>query len=237
MPQLIVADDNPRDRSFLLEVLARYAPIIASNGREALDACANEPEPWIVTDIQMPNLNGIELARHIWARQPAARFLFCSQHSDETYVRTLTKIVPAETVYGYVLKSNPADIVARAAQAVFDEEQCWIDPQVRRVQARTQQWHDALSDAEYEVLIDIALGLTDNAIAERRYLSRRGVQNRLQSLYAKLGANEVPAAKSGVSEVLNIRARTVAIALQRGLINAFELAREEQLLAAWLGKR
>ena len=237
MPRLIVADDNPRDRSFLLEVLARYAPIIATNGREALDACANEPEPWIVTDIQMPTLNGIELARHIWARQPAARFLFCSQHSDETYVRTLTKIVPAETVYGYVLKSNPADIVARAAQAVFDEEQCWIDPQVRRVQARTLQRHDALSDAEYEVLIDIALGLTDNAIAERRYLSRRGVQNRLQSLYAKLGANEVPAAKSGASEVLNIRARTVSIALQRGLVNAFELAREEQLLAVWLEKR
>ena len=234
---MIVADDNPRDRGFLLEVLARYAPIITSNGREALDACANEPEPWIVTDIQMPALNGIELARHIWARQPAARFLFCSQHSDETYVRTLTKIVPAETVYGYVLKSNPADIVARAAQAVFDEEQCWIDPQVRRVQARTLQRHDALSDAEYEVLIDIALGLTDNAIAERRYLSRRGVQNRLQSLYAKLGANEISASKSGATEVLNIRARTVSIALQRGLVNAFELAREEQALAIWLGKR
>ena len=152
-------------------------------------------------------------------------------------MRTLTKIVPAETVYGYVLKSNPADIVARAAQAVFDEEQCWIDPQVRRVQARTLQRHDALSDAEYEVLIDIALGLTDNAIAERRYLSRRGVQNRLQSLYAKLGATEVSTPKSNTTEVLNMRARTVAIALQRGLVNAFELAREEQLLAEWLGKR
>ncbi|MDP1682882.1 MAG: response regulator transcription factor [Burkholderiales bacterium] len=237
MPQLIIADDNPRDRSFLLEVLARYAPTIATSGQEALDACANESEPWIVTDIQMPSLNGIELARHIWERQPAARLLFWSQHSDETYVRTLTKIVPAETVYGYVLKSNPADTVARAAQAVFDEDQCWIDPQVRRVQARTLQRHDALTDAEYEVLIDIALGLTDNAIAERRYLSRRGVQNRLQSLYAKLGANEAAASKSSATDVVNIRTRAVAIALQRGLVNSFELAREEQLLAAWLGKR
>lgn len=237
MPQLIIADDNPRDRRFLLEVLARYSPTIATSGQEALDACANESEPWIVTDIQMPSLNGIELARHIWARQPAARLLFWSQHSDETYVRTLTKIVPAETVYGYVLKSNPADTVARAAQAVFDEDQCWIDPQVRRVQARTLQRHDALTDAEYEVLIDIALGLTDNAIAERRYLSRRGVQNRLQSLYAKLGANEAATSKSSATDVVNIRTRAVALALQRGLVNSFELAREEQLLAAWLGKR
>ena len=237
MTSLILADDNPRDRSFLQEVLARYSPIIAANGQEVLDTCKNQSEPWIVTDIQMPDMNGIELARHIWARQPAARLLFWSQHSDETYVRTLTKIVPPETVYGYVLKSNAAEIVSRAAQAVFDEDQCWIDPQVRRVQARTLQPHDALTDAEYEVLIDIALGLTDNAIAERRYLSRRGVQNRLQSLYAKLGASETEASKPGVTEMLNIRTRAVTIALQRGLVNAFELAREEQLLATWMGKR
>lgn len=237
MTSLILADDNPRDRSFLQEVLARYSPIIAANGQEVLDACKNQPEPWIVTDIQMPDMNGIELARHIWVRQPAARLLFWSQHSDETYVRTLTKIVPAETVYGYVLKSNSADIVSRAAQAVFNEDQCWIDPQVRRVQARTLQPHDALTDAEYEVLIDIALGLTDNAIAERRYLSRRGAQNRLQSLYAKLGASETAVSKPGVTEMLNIRTRAVTIALQRGLVNAFELAREEQLLATWMEKR
>jgi DNA-binding NarL/FixJ family response regulator len=237
MPHLIIADDNPRDRGFLLQVLARYEPMIAASGQEALDACANEPEPWIVTDIQMPDLNGIEMARQLWARQPAARLLFWSQHSDETYVRTLSKIVPAETVYGYVLKSNSAETVARAAQAVFDEDQCWIDPQVRRVQARTSRPHDALTDAEYEVLIDIALGLTDLTIAERRYLSRRGVQNRLQSLYAKLGSSDIDTAKPREVELLNARTRSVAIALQRGLVNAFELAREELLLSAWLARR
>ncbi len=232
MPRLIIADDNPRDRSFLLEVLARYTPTVAANGQEALDACENESEPWVVTDIQMPGLNGVELARHIWARQPAARLLFWSQHSDETYVRALSKTVPPETVYGYVLKNNSAEIVARAARAVFEEDQCWIDPQVRRVQARTARAHDALTDAEYEVMIDIALGLTDNTIAERRYLSRRGVQNRLHTLYAKLGAHDEIVGRRG-GEVLNVRTRAVAIALQRGLINAFELDREQRILDAW----
>ena len=234
MPRLIIADDNPRDRSFLLEVLARYVPVIVTNGQEALDACADEPEPWIVTDIQMPGLNGVELARHIWARQPAARLLFWSQHSDETYVRALSKTVPPETVYGYVLKNNSAEIVVRAAWAVFEEDQCWIDPQVRRVQARALRTYDALTDAEYEVLIDIALGLTDNTIAERRYLSRRGVQNRLHTLYAKLGAHDEIAGKRAGGEILNARTRAVAIALQRGLINAFELEREQRIFDVWL---
>ena len=59
----------------------------------------------------------------------------------------------------------------------------------------------------------------------------------LRSLYIKLGANEVATLRLGSPEVLNVRARAVSIALQRGLINSFELAREEQLLTVWLGKQ
>ena len=97
--------------------------------------------------------------------------------------------------------------------------------------------HHALSDAEYEVLLDIALGLTDNTIAERRYLSRRGVQNRLQSLYSKLGANLISNTKPGETELLNARTRAIALALQRGLLNAFELKNEEKQLTLWLNTR
>lgn len=237
MTQLIITDDNPRDRTFLSEVLSQYEPVMTANSEEALAACHDFPEPWLVTDIQMPGGSGIELAREIWASHRTARILFWSQHSDETYVRALAKLIPAETVYGYVLKNNPAETLLNAARTVFEECQCWVDPLVRRVQARNQHSSDALSDAEYEVLIDIALGLTDKTIAERRFLSRRGAQNRLQSLYAKLGANLEHSNNASESELLNVRARAVALALQRGLINSFELEEEEQQLKQWLKTR
>jgi len=237
MNSLVITDDNPRDRTYLAEVLSGYTPIITTNIDEALAACQDLDEPWLVTDIQMPGGNGVELARQLWQQHPTARILFWSQHSDELYVRELARLIPAETVYGYVLKNNPAETINRAAQAVFEECQCWIDPQVRRIQARNQRSSDALSDAQYDVLVDIALGLTDNTIAERRYLSRRGVQNRLQSLYTKLGANIEHQDPVNDTELLNVRTRAVAIALQRGLINAFELKQEEQLLADWLASR
>ena len=237
MNTLTIADDNPRDRSYLAEVLNQYTPILTANAEEALIATESYAAPWLITDIQMPGCNGIDLAKQIWQCKPTARILFWSQHDDETYVRALAKLTPADTVYGYVLKNNPANILVRAASAVFEDCQCWIDPQVRRVQARSQRSCDALSDAEYDVLIDIALGLTDNTIAERRYLSRRGVQNRLQSLYAKLGAhyahNENHTSQHN-SELINVRSRAISLALQRGLINAFELSVEEQHLTHWL---
>jgi len=237
MSALVITDDNPRDRTYLAEVLSSFTPVLATNLKEALTACEGVSEPWLVTDIQMPGGNGIELARQLWQQQPCARILFWSQHSDELYVRELARLIPAETVYGYVLKNNPSEILQRAAQAVFEECQCWIDPQVRKVQARNQRSSDTLSDAQYDVLVDIALGLTDNTIAERRYLSRRGVQNRLQSLYTKLGANIEHHDPVTEAELLNVRTRAVALALQRGLINAFELKQEEQYLSDWLRSR
>jgi len=234
MTQLIITDDNPRDRNFLAEVLQNYSPVMTANAEEALIACQGSSVPWLVTDIQMPGTNGIELARQVWGKHDMARILFWSQHSDETYVRALAKLIPAETVYGYILKNNAAEVLIRAARAVFEDYQCWIDPHVRHVQARNERRCDALSDAEYDVLVDIALGLTDNTIAERRYLSRRGVQNRLQSLYAKLGANAEHKIGPTTGEVMNLRSRAISLALQRGLINAFELKEEEQLLLDWM---
>ena len=237
--QLVICDDNPRDREFIADLLKNYHPVLTANAKEAMEALAELKDPYLVSDIQMPDCNGIELARRIWARDENARILFWSQHDDEAYVRALAKLIPPVTVYGYILKNNSAETISRAARAVFEECQCWIDPIVRRVQARSNGRHNTLTDAEYDVLIDIALGLTDNAIAERRYLSRRGVQNRLQSLYTKLGANleNLVESDAKASDVLNIRARAVSIAFQRGLVNAFELKNEEQNFNRWLQSR
>lgn len=235
--ELILAEDNPKDREFLANLLTDVGVQLASNGQEALDLVGSLDEPCVVTDLQMPSLNGIELAKQLWKKSPQARIVFWSQHKDEMYVRLLSRIIPAETVYGYVLKDNEPATLRKAIETVFMEGQCWVDPQIRSIQARTQCDDESISDFQYEVLVDIALGLTDMMIAQRRYLSRRGVQNRLQSLYVKLGIDQEKIAEDMGSEAINMRARAVAVALQRGLINAYELQLEEQRLRRWLDRR
>lgn len=231
--EIIVAEDNPRDREFLANTLTDARLVLFDNGREALDYARGRPDPLVLSDIQMPGLNGIDLAEELWAERPTARIVFWSQFDDEMYLRALAGVIPPETVYGYVLKSNPSETLKKAVEAVFDEAQCWLDPQVRPVEARSRKAGSAVTDVEYEVLVDIALGLTDNMIGRRRYLSRRGVQSRLKSLYAKLGVDQDQFALEGVGEAFNMRARAVSVALRRGLINAHELEHEESLLVAW----
>lgn len=235
---ILIAEDNPKDLEFLEQLLGETDPPTrlerAHNGMVALEMALKQEAPLVVSDIQMPQLNGIEFARSLWQRKPAARIVFWSQYKDEMYVRALARIVPPETVYGYILKSNTRERIASAIHTVLVEEQCWIDPEVRKVQGRAGHSQTALSDIEYEALVDISLGLTDNLIAQRRYLSRRGVQSRLNSLYNKLAVDQDQFHGEKFGDAFNLRNRAVAVALRRGLINAFELEHEEKEFQAWL---
>jgi DNA-binding NarL/FixJ family response regulator len=236
--KILIAEDNPKDFEFLEQLLRDWEPpcqlLRAANGKVALELALAEECPLVISDIQMPELNGIEFARSLWQQKPAARIVFWSQYKDEMYVRALARIVPPETVYGYILKSNTRERIASAISTVLLDEQCWIDPEVRKVQGRTGHSQTALSDIEYEALVDISMGLTDNLIAQRRYLSRRGVQSRLNSLYNKLGLDQEQFHSDKVGDGLNLRNRAVAVALRRGLINAFELEHEESEFQDWL---
>ncbi len=236
--KILIAEDNPKDFEFLEQLLRGWDPpcqlVRAHNGKVALELARAEDCPLVISDIQMPELNGIEFARSLWQEKPAARIVFWSQYKDEMYVRSLARIVPPETVYGYILKSNTRERIASAISTVLLDEQCWIDPEVRKVQGRAGHSQTALSDIEYEALVDISLGLTDNLIAQRRYLSRRGVQSRLNSLYNKLGLDQEQFHSDKVGDGLNLRNRAVALALRRGLINAFELEHEEAEFQEWL---
>ncbi len=235
---ILIAEDNPKDFEFLELLLDDWDEQVnvsrAPNGKVALDMGATRNNPLVISDIQMPELNGIDFARNLWEQRPEARIVFWSQFKDEMYVRSLAKIVPPETVYGYILKSSPRERIASAIRTVLLEEQCWIDPEVRKVQGRAGHSLTALSDIEYEALLDISLGQTDNLIAQRRYLSRRGVQSRLNSLYNKLGIDQEQFHCDKVGDSFNLRNRAVAVSLARGLINAFEMEREEQDFQVWL---
>jgi len=235
---LVIAEDNPKDFEFLQRIVAEWSDPCrverAVNGLVALELALSQETPLVVSDIQMPQMNGIDFAKALWARKPQARIVFWSQHKDEMYVRSLARIVPPDTVYGYVLKSNPRERIESAIRTVLFEDQCWIDPEVRKVQGRAGSSQTALSDIEFEALVDISLGLTDNLIAQRRYLSRRGVQSRLNSLYGKLGLDLEQFQSDKVGDAFNLRNRAVSVAMRRGLINAFELEHEEEDLQGWL---
>ena len=239
--KVLIIEDDPLHRSYLNEAVRAALPecdgvLEAENGGAGERLARDCKSAHIVMDLQMSPRNGIEAARTIWKERPETRILFWSNYSDEAYVRGVSRIVPVGAVYGYVLKSASDDRLKLALRSIFIECQCVIDREVRGMQQKSLGNINGFTEAEYEILVDIALGLTDRAIAHRRNLSVRSVQNRLQQLYVKLGVYQ-PLGSQGDDGRFNLRARAVAVALLRKLLNHSALERAEADLATWLARQ
>ncbi|MFN4206136.1 MAG: response regulator [Agrobacterium albertimagni] len=236
--KVLIVEDDPLHRSYLLEAVCAALPecrdvLEAENGADGEKMAREHKSAHIVMDLQMNARNGIEAARTIWKERPDTRILFWSNYSDEAYVRGVSRIVPDGAAYGYVLKSASDERLKLALRSIFVEAQCVIDREVRGMQQKSLGQVKGFSDSEYEILVDIALGLTDRTIARRRGLSIRSVQNRLQQLYEKLGVYQMSVEESDEGR-FNLRARAVTVALLRKLLNYSALERAEAELNDWL---
>ncbi|MBL1421912.1 MAG: response regulator transcription factor [Alphaproteobacteria bacterium] len=235
---ILITEDDALHRSFLRGAVENALPELdrifeADDGDVAIDIIKKNSTNFVVMDLQMERTSGVEAAKEIWRLEPDTRILFWSNYSDEAYVRGIARIVPKGAVYGYLLKSASEESLELAVRGVFLQDQCIIDREVRGVQLRTENRLEGLTDAEFEVLHDIALGLTDKMIASMRKMSTRGVQGRLKHLYDKLGLD----AKNNDPElgpIYNSRTRAVAIALSRGLLNVEGIAAKQENLDKWL---
>ncbi len=228
--KVLIVEDDPLHRAYLGETLRTALPectavIEAASGTEGERLARAAPEAHVVMDLQMQPRTGIDAARTIWRERPATRILFWSNYADEAYVRGVSRIVPPGAAYGYILKSASDERLRLALRGIFVENQCVIDGEIRGTQQMSLAPAVALTEAEYEILLDIALGLTDRAISDRRGLSLRSVQNRLQSIYAKLGIHDAPGGDA--ASPFNLRGRAVAVALLRRLLNLSALERAE----------
>jgi len=223
MSTYLLVEDDSLHRNFLRDVVSLSnlgcdQLVEAEDGEQAVRLVREHKPKGVIMDLQMPKVTGVQAARSIWAENPAVPIVFWSNYDDEAYVRGIAKIVPPCATYGYILKTSSKERLCRSLACVFMDGQNVIDREIRGVQQRGRSQSDVLSEAEYEVLLDITIGLTDQAISERRNISLRSVQARLQQLYGKLGLIEQPVLKSGAAE-FNSRTRAVALALKSRLIN------------------
>ncbi len=234
--RVLIVEDDAVHRAFLRDVLRHTLPgcelLEAENGLSG-ERLAREHDPAaVVVDLQMPERTGVDMARAVWRERPATSIMFWSNYADEAYVRGVSRIVPPGAAYGYVLKSASEERLALALRGVFLEGQCVIDREIRTLQQRTSDRSGSFTDVEYEILTDLALGLTDRIIAERRGISLRSVQNRLQQIYEKLGVYD---ADRG-ADVFNLRMRAVTLAILRKLLNRGSMEQAEAELQDWIGK-
>ena len=108
---LIVDDESPaRDRlRRLLDEMDEVAIVgEATNGREALELCAQLEPDVVLLDIRMPGMDGIEAARHLTALSEPPAVIFTTAHDEHALEAFETQAV------GYLLKPVRLEKLARA---------------------------------------------------------------------------------------------------------------------------
>ncbi|MBI3538773.1 MAG: response regulator, partial [Candidatus Eisenbacteria bacterium] len=87
----VIADDEPRARQFLDRLLKEHGEVEvvaeARNGAEALAAVGRHRPDVVFLDIQMPDLSGLEVARHFIGREPPVVVFVTAydQHAVEAF--------------------------------------------------------------------------------------------------------------------------------------------------------
>lgn len=195
---LLIEDDGPvRARLAALlgdwsggELVGAYATL--AEGLQAIDA---GPLDLLITDLKLPDGNGVDAIRALRSRQPEAEAMVISVLADEAVV--LEAIAAGAS--GYLLKdADSIDLI----EAVNDlmSGQSPISSRiarvlVRRLGERTQG--DAaptgprgmLTAREMDILWGVAKGFTYAELAERLGISRQTVPVHVRNIYRKLEAS------------------------------------------------
>jgi response regulator NasT len=120
--RIAVADDEPVMCEYLektLPLLGHHVVGIARNGRELVRLCQQTQPDLIITDIKMPELDGIEASRQAGAPRPAPVILVSAYHDPELIERA-----GQEHVQAYLVKPiKQADLETAISLAMLRYEQ------------------------------------------------------------------------------------------------------------------
>jgi DNA-binding NarL/FixJ family response regulator len=160
----------------------------AGDGEEAL-AVIHECLPDIVLfDINMPRMNGLQLAREMHNLKLRTAMIAVSAYDDEDSLAALS----AEGVLGFVLKSSGRGELVAAIHSV-SRGQPYVDPHVAGKLmlnfAKRKNENDLLAELtsrEKEIFYWLAQGLNNIEIARRMVLSEKTVKNHVSHILKKL---------------------------------------------------
>jgi two-component system response regulator DesR len=173
----------------LLEIESDIAVVArARNGADALNAVLTHKPDIFLTDIEMPEMSGLEGAAALKRKRCSTRTIILTTFARAGYLRRALEAGAA----GYLLKDMAAEKLADAVRRVHSGLRV-IDPELA-----AEAWVEAdpLTDRERQVLRLAGDGMASIDIAEKLSLSEGTVRNYLSEAMSKLGAaNRVEASR------------------------------------------
>lgn len=194
--KVMIADDHSLIREGIKQLLEFDGSIEviseASNGVECLEKLEVLSPDVLLLDINMPDMNGIDVLKQLKEIKSDVKVLILTVHNELEYLLKAIDI----GVDGYILKDSESSELKKAIDIICKGEN-YIQPSL--IPALNNQLAnrdvdkdkiDLLTSREYEVLIQVANGMSNKEIATNLNISERTVKNHISNIFKKIDVSD-----------------------------------------------
>jgi DNA-binding NarL/FixJ family response regulator len=171
----------------------------ATTGKEGIQKHREIQPDITLTDLRLPDLSGIDVARAIRAEFPDARIILLTMFAGDVEIQRALEA----GARAYLLKSMPAEHMVETIRQVYAGKKRVL-PEIASNLAE-HLGEEPLTNREIDVLRHVSGGNRNRDIAERLFLSEQTVKVHMKHILGKLGASD--------------RTHAIAIAARRGFIH------------------
>ena len=169
----------------------------ASNGSDFLKSLSYIDCDVVLMDIEMPEMSGVEATEAALRLNPRLKIIALSMYGDEQYYY---KMVNAG-VKGFVLKSSGIEKVITAIRKVSTGEKYFSEELLMGILNNIREKNkieaeipdSEISGREMEILYHVCLGLSNQEIADKLFISKRTVDKHRANLLSKTGCRNTAA--------------------------------------------
>ena len=216
--QVLIVDDHPLARFGIRNQLKDAEDLVivgeADDGEAALQKVKELQPNVLVLDLFIPILSGFDVIKAVRKDFPSTHVLILTAYEQEEYVQQALEF-GAE---GYLLKSAEKDELIAAVRSVMKGDKAFSARVkeiiikgflTRREQVKTSQPPATiLTTREREILELVSLGLTNQQIAQKLFISSRTIDTHRTNIMHKIGVHDV--------------AHLVRYAIEHGLVKGKE---------------
>ena len=184
--KFLLADDHPMIlKGLLSEFLANGFTNIetATNGTEALNYITDHKPDIALLDIDMPYLNGLEVAER--AKGFPTKIIILTQHKEEGFLLKIKSI----GAHAYLLKEDDFSEIENALESIernkFYASSSFEDSFLEDMEEKLKLLRN-LSNTELKILHLISNGLNTNEVAKHLFVSYRTVEKHRSNIIQKL---------------------------------------------------
>lgn len=207
--KIFIADDHPLFLKGLKDTLLEETDFdllgSANNGQEALQKIIDLQPDIATLDLDMPLMNGIEVAKILLKEHKNIKIIILSMHKDPDIIRAAMAL----GINGYVFKDDAVNDLVSAIKAI-NEGKNYISVDAAKKSFFTRDTHELIGDltkTEKVILREISLQKTTFQIAEEHFISTKTVENHRANICKKLnlsGNNSLLKFAIKASETLKI---------------------------------